>query len=155
MPLFSSRRSLIAIVTTCLFAVGILSASFLLYQEYLKSQIPVRITREEAVSETIAKARATNFGQLGPDNYVTQAQLIHVKNNGFAFVVDQQSFQDTLTIADKVSPDYEDHYVWIIKIESTPENKAIHLNDGWESWIDATTGEILLSAIDGGIIPEE
>lgn len=155
MPLVLSRKGLIAIVTASLFAIGLLSASYLIYQEYLKSLIPVRITREEAISETIAKARATNFGQLGQDNYVTEAQLIHVKSNGFAFIVDQQSLQDTLTIADKVNPAYEDHYIWIIKIESTPENKSIHLNDGWESWIDATTGEILLSAIDGAVIPEE
>ena len=149
--LFPSRRKYIIVVTFVLFAVGIVSASLLLYQTHNRSQSPINVSEEDAI--TVALADASNNGfklSNDPNERVESTELIHVKNNGFAFVVDQQTLEDTLKIAEKMGDKYENYYIWKVKMHN-----ADNPNDEWESWIDATNGSVLLFAIDGGVIKEK
>lgn len=111
--------------------------------------VPTLIQRDEALQ--IAKTE-TNWEELQIGNYRVEAALVHVKENGFAFLVDDETMQNTWEIADKMQPDYYGHYIWKVKLVSDEK----HRNEGYEreSWIDAETREILLLAVNGRVIDE-
>jgi hypothetical protein len=146
-----SKRKLVGVITISLFAIAILSASLLLYQAFLRTQSPITISREDAISIMVAEATDRGF-YLTPihEERVTSTELLHVRNNGFAFVVDQGTLEDTLQINVGMPEKYENYYVWKVKMHN-----ADNPNDEWESWIDATNGAVLLSAIDGGVIMQK
>ena len=152
-PLFSSRKLLITIITASLVAIAILSISLILYQQYIKSQSSVKITREDAISLTISEAKRMNFQpMLDTDGENTiSAKLIHVDNNALGLIVDENWMTDTFTITDRWPPIYKNHYIWQVKITSSQQENG-NMDKEWESGIDATNGTVIWSAINGGAI---
>ena len=75
----SKNKKLFTAITISLFSIGTVSGALFAYQQYLKSQIPVKLSREQAISITIAEAVHSGKGY---DNsldllsyYQTQAHL--------------------------------------------------------------------------------
>ncbi len=145
------RKSIVRMLIIALFSVGTIVAVLFAYQQSTKPTVPHLISKDEAVQ----MARSdTKWDELMIDNYRIESTLVHVKENGYAFIVDKNTLQDTLQIVDKMQPDkYYNDYIWKIKFVSEESNR----NEGyeWESWINAETGEIILSAINGSVISEQ
>jgi hypothetical protein len=130
----------------------------MVYQQ-LQPQQP-ELTKPSPVPSLLSEAEAlqlaetqTKWHELMIDDYRAETILVHVKENGYAFVVDEKTLQDTWEIADKTQPDsYYNYYIWEVKLIS----EEINRNAGYEreSWINAETGEVLLSAINGSVISE-
>lgn len=163
-----TNKSVIRIATISLFSLGIFAAGLFAYQQYsAKSStsnlppneqqnsinpevVPKLIPKDEAVQ--IAKTE-TKWEELKIDNYRIESALVHVKENGYAFLVDEKTMQNTWEIADKMKPDkYYNYYIWKVKLISEEANR----NEGYEreSWINAETGEVLLAAINGSVTYE-
>ena len=69
-----------------------------------------------------------------------EATLLHVKQNGFAFIVDHNTLQDTLTLGGDPFPQYENQYIW--KIEFTGSGNTA--NGYWVTLVNAETNEVLI-----------
>jgi hypothetical protein len=70
-------------------------------------------------------------------NKKIEAVLLHVKENGFSFVVDEVTLQDTLMLDGKF-PEYENQYIWQVGITAPgPSNRS------WGYTINAENGNIL------------
>lgn len=67
-----------------------------------------------------------------------EATLLHVKANGYSFIVDEETLQDTLTLHHSRFPEYESQYLWAVEITSSTRD--------WNYVVDAETGEILLQS---------
>lgn len=152
------RKRIVRLSTFTLFSAGIMAAALIVYQQLYPQQ--PEVTEPSPMPNLLSEAEAlqlaereTKWHELMIDNYGIETVLVHVKGNGYAFVVDEKTFQDTLQIADKMQPDsYYNYYIWKVKLIS----EGINRNEGYEreSWINADTGEVLLSAINGSVISE-
>lgn len=165
-----SNKSIVRIATISLFSLGVFAGGIFAYQQYsTKSSTSSLIPKEEGqqlsinpeivpnlISENeaveIAKTE-TRWEELQIDNYRIETALVHVKENGYAFFVDEKTMQNTWEIADKMQPDrYYNYYIWKVKLISEEVNR----NEGYEreSWIDAETGEVLVVAVNGSVMYE-
>src|SRR5690606_26040434 len=105
------KKKIVGIATLSLFSIGIFGAGLFAYQHYAKSPnllpaeqqfptnpetVPNLISKDEAIH--IAKA-ATGWEELKIDDYRIETALVHVKENGFAFLVDEKTMQNTWKIA--------------------------------------------------------
>lgn len=121
-------------LTISLLAVGLIAAALFAYQQLTKPAIPVVISKDDAL--TIAY-KAGNWNEQTLRDKHTEATLIHVKANGFSFVInDENTLEDTLMIYHTPFPQYEEQYLWIVKIIA-PSNRE------WVSIINAETGDLL------------
>ena len=152
-PLFSSSR-LVAIITASLFAVGIASASLVLYQQYVKSQSPVEITREQAIAIAVQEADRLGFKPAAAGDNVVSAKLVHVDHNSLGLVMDEYWMRDTFTMTGRLPPSYKNQYIWQVEITASQPG-ARNLGNDWESWIDATNGTVLVSTMDGAVVWEK
>ena len=121
-------------LTTALFSFSIIAATLFLYQQFTKPATPNLISRENAI-QTAIDAGSWNPQTLGDKKI--EATLLHVKANGFSFVVDEKTLNDTLTLYNSQFPNHENKYLWIVSIIA-PNNRY------WVYTIDAATGELLL-----------
>lgn len=128
-------KGIVRILKVSLSGLAVLSLSLFAYQQYSKPNVPNLIAKDEVIQIAI---KAGNWnGQTLRDKTI-QTTLLHVKANGFSFVVDQRTLQETLALHQNQYPRYENQYLWIVSIIG-PNN-----ND-WVYTIDAATGEILTS----------
>lgn len=136
--LFSSdKRDLVRLLTVALLSAGVISASLFVYQQITKPPTPNLISKDNAIQVAI---RAGNWNEQELKDKKIEATLLHVKQNGFSFVVDQDSLQDTLTLNGTPFPEYENEYLW--KIELTGSGNTV--NGYWITIINAATGEVLM-----------
>jgi hypothetical protein len=160
------KKGITRLVTISLFALGIFAAGLFAYQQYsIKSSplpnnqrfsinteiVPKLISKDEAIQITKTE---TEWEELNIDDYRMEAALVHVKENGYTFYVDEKTMQNTWDIADKIQPDmYYNYYIWKVKLISEEVNR----NEGYErgTWIDAESGEVLLAAVNGGVTYEK
>lgn len=118
-----------------LVGIGILSA-FLIYYD--------RINPDTQLLKTdIDDARRLAFSEGGWNDDLLEdksvaSQLLHIKNDGFAFIVDRDSMQDNGLFMTKFSDLGPDQYVWLVTIKSK-ENRE------WNYLIDAKTGSVIQS----------
>ena len=96
------------------------------------------ITKEQAF---VIASKAGNWTEDFLSNKSVEITLIHIKNNGFAFVVDQNTFDDVSLYHNKFSNLKENQYVWIIEVTGQPP--SILSGRGWGYMIDATNGQVL------------
>lgn len=164
-----TNKGVIRIATISLFSLGIFAAGLFAYQQYsAKSSttnllpneqqhsinpevVPELIPEDEAVQ--IAKTE-TKWEELQIDSYRIESALVHVKENGYAFLVDEKTMENTWEIVDKMQPDkYYNFYIWKVKLISEEVNR----NEGYEReiWINAETGESLLAAENGSVTYEK
>jgi hypothetical protein len=117
--------------------VGLVAASIFAYQQLTKSPTPNLISKDEAIQTAI---RAGGWSSLTFTDKKANASLLHVKQNGFSFVVDQETLQDTSALGEDILPQYENRYVWKIGFIGSGNT----VNGYWASAIDAKTGEVLM-----------
>ena len=144
----------ITAITAILFSIGVI-CSLLIAYNYFTTQVvqkiqPSLMEREQPTNHTnlITKEQAfviaSKAGNLTKDffsNKSVEMTLIHIKNNGFAFVVDQNTFDDVSLYHNKFSNLKENQYVWIIEVTGQPP--SILSGRGWGYMIDATNGQVL------------
>ncbi len=107
------------------------------YPQITRPTIPDLISKNEAVQTAI---EAGDWNDQTLANKQIEASLLHIKQNGFSFAVDQETLQDTLTIVGDPFPQYENRYLW--KIDFIGSGNTV--NGYWVALIDAKTGEVLI-----------
>lgn len=127
-----NRRSIVRILTISLFSLAVLAAILLAYQQTIKPVVPDLISKDSAIQVAL---EAGEWNEQTLRDKKIEATLLHVKANGFSFIVDQDTLQDTITIGGKY-PEHESRYLWLVDI-TAPNNR------GWGYTIDARTGEML------------
>ena len=133
--LFSNdKNSLVKLVTMALLSLGVITASVFAYQQLTKSPTPSLISMDDAIRKAIF---AGNWNEQTLGDKTIEATLMHVKANGFSFVVDQKTLQDSPTLYHNQFPKYENQYVWEIQIIAPNNNDWVYI-------IDAEKGEILM-----------
>ncbi|AFU59652.1 hypothetical protein Ngar_c27310 [Candidatus Nitrososphaera gargensis Ga9.2] len=130
----SDRKSIIIMLTISLFALGVTAGVLLAYQQFTRSAIPNLIAEKDAIQLAIKEG---NWDEQSLNDKKIEATLLHVKANGFSFIVDKTALHDTLTLYHSQFPNYEGQYIWIVSI-TAPNNRD------WGYVIDATNGEILM-----------
>lgn len=116
-----------------------------MYQTYSKSQSPVRISEAAAVAATLQVMTDRGI-RSSVDADSATAELLHVMNGGVALLVDKETMEDTPIISGDKIPEYENRYIWKVRMQNAYQSHE------WETWIDATTGQVLLHASNGSVI---
>ncbi len=132
-------------ITVSLFSFGILAASLLMYQTYSKAQSPVRISEDAAVATALQVMTDRGIRSSVNEDSAT-AELLHVMNGGVAFLVDEKTMEDTPVISGDKIPEYENQYIWKVRMQNA------YGSHEWETWVDATTGQVLMHASNGSVV---
>ncbi len=74
------------------------------------------------------------------------AELLHLMNSGVAFLVDEKTMEDTPVISGDKIPEYEGRYIWKVRMQNA------YVSHEWETWVDATTGQVLMHASNGSVV---
>lgn len=107
--LFSNdKRSLVKLVTMSLLSLGVITASVFAYQQLTKSPTPSLISMDDAIHKAFF---AGNWNEQTLRDKTIEATLMHVKANGFSFVVDEKTLQDSPTLYHNQFPKYENQYI--------------------------------------------
>lgn len=127
------------IIAGVLFAIGIASIMLIVYDYFTTDNVSpsdIALIGEEQASR-IAFDEGSWTSQLLQDKQV-DLTLLHIKNDGFTFLVDQESLADKNLYMTKFSELEPDQYVWLVVIQN--EN-----NREWNYLIDAKKGKIIRS----------
>jgi hypothetical protein len=119
-------------------SIGVIAASLFTSPQITKPATPMLISKDNAIRTSI---KAENLDLTLTDKRV-EVTLLHVKQNGFSFVVDQNTLQDTLTLNDDPLPQYENQYLWKIEFNGSGDT----VNGYWVIIINAETGQALMQA---------
>ena len=144
----------ITAVTIILFSIGVISSLLIVYS-YFTTQVvqkvqPNLMERELPTNHTnlitkkqafVIASKAGNWTKDFFSNKSVNMTLIHMKNDGFAFVVDQNTFEDVSLYHNKFSNLKENQYIWIIGVTGQPP--TILSGREWGYMIDATSGQVL------------
>ena len=133
-------RKVILVVTVFLFALGITSAFLILYDSMSEQKTgrPALLDKEHAYSIAV---KAGNWTQSNLDRMTVDMTFLHVKNDGFAFYVDEKTLEDKdLFWGDKFTQLKEGQYLWIVKM-TAKDGKH-----GSDYFIDASDGTVLRSS---------
>lgn len=126
------RKGIVRVLTISLAALALFSGGLLAYQQLSKPSIPKLISKAEAIQIAL---KSGDWDEQTLRSKEIEATLVHVKANGFSFIVNQRTFEDTTTLYQNQYPSYEDQYLWIVSI-SAP------IYGDWVYTIDARTGQI-------------
>ena len=130
------KKTHVNIASVILVGIGILCAS-LIYHDIITSDVPLlKIDREDA--KEIAFTQGDWNADTLKDKSVT-SNLLHIKNDGFTFLVDPESLEDKELYNTKFSELESEQYVWHISIQ----NKN---NREWNYLIDAKNGDSIRSS---------
>jgi hypothetical protein len=96
------RKIPIRVLTIAFFAIGGLIASIAIYQQFLAGSSlsptskPYVISKEEAITFALGAVNMepNRDAQILPNEYA-EATLIHIGNDGWSFLVDENSLSDT------------------------------------------------------------
>lgn len=133
----NDKKTVIKLLTMALLSVGIIAASLFAFQQFTRPVTPNLISKDKAVQVAIA---AMDWNDQTLKDKKADATLLHVRQNGFSFVVDQNTLQDTLTLSGDPLPQHENQYLW--KIEFAGSGNTV--NGYWVAIINAENGEILM-----------
>lgn len=115
--------------------IGIISA-FLIYYDRTTSDIPLlKIDKEDAKKLSFSEG---NWNDSTFEDKSVKSNLLHIKNDGFAFLVDPESLKDKELYNTKFSELEPEQYIWHITIQ----NKN---NREWNYLIDAKNGDSIQS----------
>ncbi|MGI0011809.1 MAG: cupredoxin domain-containing protein [Nitrosopumilaceae archaeon] len=128
------KKSL-TVTTIILFAIGIGSALYVLYDHIESADRPKLIGKEEAQAVAIESGRWDK--SLLDDKTITTT-LLHIKNDGFAFVVDEKTLEDKSIFMNRYNQFNADQYIWQIIIQMKGGS-----NREWIYLIDASEGALL------------
>ena len=122
------KKSPIRVLTIALFAIGGLIAAVAICQQFLigsnlsPTAKPYAISKEEAIAIALKEVNMepNRDTQILP-NENAEATLIHIGNDGWSFIVDENSLGDTWAFRkDTRFENYEGEYVWYV--EATTSN---------------------------------
>lgn len=125
------NKGIIRILTISLSLFATISAALFAYQLYTKPAVPDLISKDEAIQ---AALKAGKWNELTLRDKKIDATLVYVKENGFSFIVNEKTLQDTITLYHNQYPSYENYHLWIVSITATN-------NMDWVYTINAATGE--------------
>ena len=126
------RKNIVRIATISLSALAVFSGGLFAYEQYSKPNPPNLITKDDAIQIALT---AGDWNEQTLRDKKIEATLVHVRANGFSFIVDQRTLQETLTLYQNQYPSYENQYLWIVSV-------IAHNNNDWVYTMDAATGEI-------------
>lgn len=130
---FANSKTTLRILTMSLLSIGVVIAGILAYQQFTKPAMADLISNEEAAQIALA---AGKWNEQTLRDKEIETTLLHVKANGFSFIVKEETLLDTLTLHHNRFPEYEGQYLWAVEITSSTRD--------WSYLADAETGEILL-----------
>jgi len=113
--------------------IGIGSAFYILF-DYLNDSAtrPKLIGKEEALSIAVESGR---WNKSLLDGKTIDTKLLHIKNDGFAFSVDEKTLKDRTLVPNRFSNLGEEQYVWLIQISMVGGS-----NREWVYLINASDG---------------
>ncbi len=118
-----------------LLATGVGSGLVTLF-DYLES--PHLISKEKAFA---IASKEGNWSQNFLSDKTVDTKLFHVKNDGFTFIVDENTFQDKSVIPLRFNKLRDGQYLWIVTVTGQPPDILSGRSWGYE--ISATDGQIL------------
>jgi len=140
---FANGKNGIRILTVSLFLISVVMAALLVYQMMTQPQPPNLISKDDAIAITKTEAkwdeqRIQNVGAI----------LLHIKENGYAFVVEESTLQDTFRVVEKIDGKYDGYYLWKVVLESGGGSANY---SEWESWVDARTGRTMFDLLNASM----
>ena len=148
-----------SLVIGIIIVVGFLTA-VILYGIYTEEKPAIEIIKDYGTSpHLISKegafviaSKAGNWSQNFLSDKTVDMKLLHVKNNGFAFLVDEKTLEDITPFCPQNSPCIEPYeinghglqdgqYVWVVTVTGKPPN--IQSGREWGYMIDAKNGLVL------------
>ena len=144
-------KTIFRIMFVAFLAVGISSAALILYGYYLEGQKEIgNVIEIDLIKRDQAQGIALAHGNWTPElltNKETTLKLIHIKNDGFAFSVDEKTLQDKDVFMQKFGEYPDGQYIWLVQV--TMQKKGIDDNNReWSYVIDAKNGTVLQSFAD-------
>lgn len=133
-------KTKILIMTAVLFAIGITSALLIVY-DYLTNINDVNASNITLIEKDRASQIAFNEGDWTRELLVDKQvdlTLLHVKNDGFTFLVDEKTLEDASLFMTKLPDLQENQYVWLVQISATGG-----ANREWVYMIDAENGNVI------------
>ena len=124
----------LSIMAVVLIVIGISSGLLILY-DYLNN--PHLISKERAFTIAI---KAGNWSKNSLIAKTLDAKLLHIKNDGFAFMVDENTLEDKSLYNEKFHI-AENQYVWMVSIIADDQNHPAH--NSWGYLINASSGRVL------------
>lgn len=129
------------VISIVFIAIGVLSASLILYDFLTNSG-----DKPELIDKNKAEKIAISDGDWNQntlkDKSVT-SKLLHIKNDGFAFLVDQDSLEDKEIFMTKFSKLNSNQYVWMVIIHNENNREWYYLIDAKNSSVIESTNESL------------
>jgi uncharacterized membrane protein len=120
--------------TIIFLSIGTVSGLLILYDYFVN---PHLISKEQAIRIALKSVSCNNDTRLSYD-----AILMHVKNDGFAFTVNEKTLQDKDLIQNKFNSLKENQYVW--EVDAGCNNPYLRSdNNGKSHFVDATNGQII------------
>jgi hypothetical protein len=149
------NKKIVSIIITSLFATGTIMALLIILQNLAAKPVvdgqgtegkfgsaspPSLISRDKAVQVAL---KTGGWNQTLLSEKIIKADLLHLRNNGFAFLVDEKTFEDKSLYGkypeyDSNPENEEGQYFWNVGITS-PTNRE------WSYFINATDGRLLKS----------
>ena len=131
------RESIVRLATIGLLAFGVIAGSLFAFQQVTKPITPNLLSKDQAIQKAIA---GSDWDEQTLRDKKIDATLLHIKQNGFSFVVDQNTLQDTLRLSgDPLPRQYEGQYLWKVEFIGSGNTQ----NGYWVTMINAETGEII------------
>lgn len=135
------NKRVISTVSIALLGIGAFSASLIIYDKLANDDLAnqnllLKINDKNEAQKISFEKGSWSKNQL-EDKSVT-SQLLHIKNDGFTFLVDHDTLEDKNLFMNKFSDLGVNQYVWLVMIQSKDSRE-------WSYLIDAKTGNILQS----------
>ncbi|MGI0057073.1 MAG: cupredoxin domain-containing protein [Nitrosarchaeum sp.] len=130
------NKKQVNIISSIFLTIGIISA-FLIFYSYLNYHIKTLVI---PIDKNKALDIALQHGKWNQDlleDKKIDEKLLHIKNDGFTFVVDENTLEDDSLYMTKMN-NLKDQYVWLIQISLVGGS-----NREWRYLINATNGTVL------------
>lgn len=142
------KKASIRLLIFGLFALGVSLAAIVLYQQFTVAQKPYTISKEEAVRIALIEVdKGPRRDATLLPNEGTLARLLHVNEEGLAFITDEDSLAEmALYTTDlRFKEMYSNKYVWQVSVSTSND---VGESRGYWYLVDANTGEVIGSSND-------
>ncbi|HEX2014820.1 MAG TPA: hypothetical protein VLA68_06300 [Nitrososphaera sp.] len=139
------KKISIRMLTIALFVIGGVMAAVVIYQQFVIASNPTPTPKPYAISKLEAITIALNEVNMEPNRDAqilphtnAEATLIHIGNDGWSFLVDENSLGDTWAFR-KVArfEKHEGEYVWYVEVTTSNINGG---SRGYWYLIDVDSG---------------
>ena len=129
-------------LTVAFFVTGGLFAAVVIYQQFTVEPKPYSIARGEAIRIALNEVdmEPNRDASILPHENA-EATLIHIGKDGWSFLVDENSLEDTWAFRnDERFEGYEDEYVWYVEVTTSNVNGG---SRGYWYLIDIDSGQAI------------